>query len=70
MDHIRRMIEAGACAVAGFERGQRVRVTHGPLQGVEGILVRDPQGDRLVLSIDLLNQSASLFIDQDHTRVI
>jgi transcription antitermination factor NusG len=70
MDQIRRLTQAGACATGRFERGQRVRVTHGPLEGVEGILVRDPRGDRLVISIDLLNQSASLFIEQDQISVI
>jgi transcription antitermination factor NusG len=70
VDQIRRMVRAGACATDRFERGQRVRVTHGPLEGLEGILVRDPQGDRLVISIDLLNKSASLFIEQDQTCAI
>ncbi len=70
--HIRRMVKAGAgaCAADLFAPGQRVRVTHGPLEGVEGILVRDPRGDRLIVSIDLLHQSASLHIDQDQTRAI
>ena len=70
VDHIRRVVQAGGCATNRFERGRRVRVTHGPLEGVEGILVRDPQGDRLVVSIDLLNQSAHLFIEQDRTSLI
>jgi transcription antitermination factor NusG len=62
---IRRVVDAGACAAPYFARGQRVRVTRGPLEGIEGILVRDPNGDRLVVSIELLNQSASLHIDRD-----
>lgn len=70
LDDIRRIVQAGACATDRFERGQRVRVTHGPLEGVEGILVRHPRGDRLVISIELLNQSASLFIEEDKTSVI
>jgi transcription antitermination factor NusG len=63
--NIRRMINAGASAVRSMERGQRVRVTRGPLEGVEGVLVRDTTGDRLVVSIKLLNQGASLRINQD-----
>jgi transcription antitermination factor NusG len=63
--NIRRMIDAGASAVQCMERGQRVRVTRGALGGVEGILVRDTTGDRLVVYIELLNQGASLYINQD-----
>jgi transcription antitermination factor NusG len=63
--NVRRMIDAGASAVRGMEQGQRVRVTHGPLEGVEGILVRDATSNRLVVSIELLNQGASLHINQD-----
>jgi transcription antitermination factor NusG len=70
MSNIRRMIDAGASATEPFVQGQRVRVTHGSLEGVEGILVRDPRGDRLVVSIQLLNRAACLHIDQDHIRVI
>jgi transcription antitermination factor NusG len=62
---IRRVIDAGAQATPYLARGQRVRVTHGALEGVEGILVRDASGDRLVISIELVNQSASLHIDID-----
>ena len=62
---VRRMIDAGASATRGMEQGQRVRVTHGPLEGVEGILVRDATSNRLVVSIELLNQSASLHINED-----
>jgi len=70
--HIRRMVKAGAGAslTDRFAQGQMVRVTHGPLEGVEGILVRDPRGDRLVVSIDLLHQSASLHIGQGQTKAI
>jgi hypothetical protein len=59
------MIDAGASATSSLALGQRVRMTHGPLKGVEGILVRDPSGDRLVVAIELLNQGASVHVDQD-----
>jgi transcriptional antiterminator NusG len=43
-----------------LEVGQKVRIVSGPLIGCEGILVRDkPNKHRLVISIDLLNQSVS-----------
>ena len=63
--NVRRMIEAGAYAIRGMEQGERVRVTHGALEGVEGVLVRDGAGDRLVVSLELLNQGASLHINLD-----
>ncbi len=40
--------------------GQRVRVKHGPLAGVEGILMRKKDNLRLVLSIDLLMRSVAV----------
>jgi transcription antitermination factor NusG len=65
LNNVRRMIDAGASAVRSIVRGERVRVTHGALEGIEGILVRDVSGDRLVVSVNLLNQGASLLINQD-----
>jgi transcription antitermination factor NusG len=47
-----------------LHEGQRVRITHGPLSGVEGILVRTrPKQGMLVLSVDLLRQSVAVEID-------
>lgn len=43
--------------------GERVRVTQGPLEGVEGILVRKKNLHRLVLSVDMLAQSVAVEID-------
>lgn len=43
--------------------GDRVRVTHGPLEGIEGILIRKKNMFRLVLSVDMLAQSVSVEID-------
>jgi transcription antitermination factor NusG len=65
IEGIRRMVQAGAVASERFAAGDRVRVMHGPLQGIEGILVREPRGQRLVVSVELLNRGASLLIDQD-----
>lgn len=70
MENVRRMVEAGATAIEHFAPGDRVRVMHGPLEGVEGILVREPRGSRLVVSIELLNRAASLYITQDQTSLI
>lgn len=47
-----------------LREGQRVRITRGPLAGVEGILVQTvPTKGLLVLSIDLLRRSIAVEID-------
>jgi transcription termination/antitermination protein NusG len=47
-----------------LREGQRVRITHGPLTGVEGILVQlKPNKGLLVLSIDLLRRSIAVEVD-------
>ena len=43
--------------------GDRVRVHSGPLEGLEGILVRKKGMDRLVLSLELLGRSAAVEVD-------
>jgi len=47
-----------------LREGQRVRVMHGPLAGVEGILMRiKPAKGLLVLSIELLQRSIAVEVD-------
>ncbi len=43
--------------------GDWVRVKSGPLGGIEGILVRKKNQDRLVLSVELLQKSVSVEVD-------
>lgn len=43
--------------------GERVRVTRGSLEGVEGILIRKKNLFRLVLSVEMLAQSVAVEID-------
>jgi transcription antitermination factor NusG len=43
--------------------GRRVRVKSGPLAGVEGILIRKKNAYRVVLSLDLIQRSASVEVD-------
>lgn len=43
--------------------GDRVRVKSGPLEGLEGILVRKKNQCRLVLSVELLQQSVATELD-------
>jgi transcription antitermination factor NusG len=46
-----------------LQSGDRVMVTSGPLQGVEGILVRTKGAFRLVVSVEMLGRSAAVEID-------
>ena len=49
---------------AYLREGQRVRITHGPLMDVEGILVRaKPNKGLLVLSVDLLRKAVAVEVD-------
>ena len=43
--------------------GDRVRVERGPLRGLEGTLVRDGDGSRLVVSVEMLQRSIAAEID-------
>jgi transcription antitermination factor NusG len=43
--------------------GRSVRVKSGPLEGVEGILIRKKNVYRVVLSLDLIQRSASVEVD-------
>jgi transcription antitermination factor NusG len=62
----------GASAKAGLaiqphpylQKGRRVRVTNGPMAGVEGILVRRKEGMRVVLSIELIQRSVAAEVDE------
>lgn len=44
--------------------GTRVVIHNGPLQGIEGIVIRDKDQDRLVISISLLRRSVAVTIDR------
>ena len=65
LDAIRRTVE-GHLSVEPhpfLKCGERVRVIRGSLEGVEGILVRKKGSYRLVLSVEMLAQSAAVEID-------
>lgn len=50
--------------------GERVRVIRGSLEGVEGILVRKKNVYRLVLSVDMMAQSAAVEIDSSDVEPV
>jgi transcriptional antiterminator RfaH len=53
-----------------LKKGQRCRVTAGPLDNMEGIVIQTKGGARLVLQIDMLGQAASVEIDTDLIETI
>lgn len=64
---IERAIEAGADLAPHkyVKEGQRCQVISGPLQGFQGIVIKSTTAARLILSIDMLGQAASVEIDTD-----
>ena len=64
---IEQALRAGAPLIPHkyVKKGQKCRVTAGPLLGLEGVAVRTRGAMRLVLQVDLLGQAASVEIDLD-----
>ena len=68
IDNLRTLVDAKPVLVPWpyLREGQRVRIDHGPLSGVEGFVVRAGQGAlRIVVSVDLLQRSVAAEIDRD-----
>ena len=63
--HIYRVVEDGKAVelFPALQVGQRCRITHGALQGVEGIVVRYGGRCRMYLSVSMLGQSAMVEVD-------
>jgi transcription antitermination factor NusG len=71
MDAIERIVRAEIPALPHpyLREGQRVRITDGPLAGVEGILAHSrPNKGLLIVSVDLLQRSVA--VEMDCTRVV
>ena len=69
---LRRVIDEGGQAAPFLHRGQRVRVTHGALTGVEGILLKEAQSEhsKLVLSVDILQRAVSVAIEEAYVAAV
>lgn len=52
-----------------LKEGMQVRVVRGPLKGVEGILIDKRKKHLLILSVDMIQQSAALQVDISDTDV-
>jgi transcription antitermination factor NusG len=64
IEAVRAAVRSGAAAEPWpyLREGQRVRVQHGPLAGIEGILIRTKSNWRVVLSVDVLSRSVAVEI--------
>ena len=66
-----RQIKAALCLDAPLELfpfvegGKRVRIVEGPFTGLEGMVQRRKGADRLILSVEAIQQAVSLEIDAD-----
>ncbi len=56
------------CPYPYLKEGMQVEVTHGPLAGATGILIREPARNRLIVSISLFAQSVSVEVDVADVR--
>jgi len=65
IEAVHRVVERGLRAEPHpfLKSGDRVRVKSGPLEGLEGILVREKSFYRLVLSVELLVRSISVEVE-------
>lgn len=70
LEAIRRALDSGVEAIPWpyLRSGDRVVVQYGSLTGVEGTIVRQSGGDRLVLAISLLQRAISVQIDRAWVR--
>jgi transcription antitermination factor NusG len=72
LDDVRRIVESGlqATLVPLLKKGTPVRITAGPLRGVEG-LVEDPSAPKGVLiSMDVLQQGILVPVPVEHIMVL
>lgn len=51
-----------------LQAGTRVSVKAGPLAGMEGVVVREKSGLRVILSVELIRQSVAVEVDADELQ--
>jgi transcription antitermination factor NusG len=71
IDAVRQLVNSGLKydPYPYVKEGMRVTIRNGPLKGVEGLVLAKRKKHILVLSVDLIQQSASLEIDINDTDV-
>jgi transcription antitermination factor NusG len=65
IEAIRRVVQSGVRIEAHplLKFGDRVRIKCGPLEGIQGILLRKKNISRLVLSVEMLGKAAAMEVD-------
>ncbi len=68
---LEKALESGgeSVPVPYLEPGRRVRISAGKFRGLEGKIERLASGRRLILSLDILQQSVAVVIDQDRVQL-
>jgi transcription antitermination factor NusG len=70
IDAVCRLLDAGARPRPYLAAGQKIRIEYGSLAGLEGILERVGKQNRIVASVQLLQRSVTLDIDEDQIQAI
>lgn len=72
IDSIKRFIESEVDIdpYPNFVKGKMVEVIRGPFKGVQGVLKQKKGKYRLLISIELINQSAGIEIDMSDVRLL
>ena len=69
---IQSLVKSGLPAIPWpfLKTGERVRIEHGALEGVEGIVTAVRKESRIVLSVTLLQRSVAVEVDRNFIRPI
>lgn len=72
IDSIQRLVDCGIRydPYPYLKEGMRVLIKSGPLKGMEGVLIEKRKKHLLVLSVDLIQQSAVLQVDISDTDIL
>jgi transcription antitermination factor NusG len=72
IDALRRTIQSGLNLGPWpfLKVGQKVRIEHGVLAGIEGVLTRNATSWNLVVSVDALQRSIAVEVERDMVRPI
>ena len=65
IEAVRRAVAAGGQPSKYMPAGLQVRITSGPLAGLEGVLLRTGKHNRIVVSVHLLQRSVAINVSRD-----
>jgi transcription antitermination factor NusG len=72
IEAVQRMVASGMPVMPWpfLKIGQPVRLSGGAMDGLEGILVREKTGYRVVVNITILNRAVAVEIDRNHVKAV